>query len=110
MFETSTTGSSADGTSIARTRYGTDDADAAHEFLSTRDGSTRVKLGGCRENFRFDLSGRSVGGLGLARLRHSAGCAGMSDPLDYLVFVVIAEGTLEMASDHERVRATKGAT
>jgi AraC-like DNA-binding protein len=93
---------------IAQTRYGTDDPDAAHQFLSSRYSTYRAVLGGDRENFRFALTGRSAGEIGLARLRHSATLDATSDPLDYLVFAVITEGAMEIAAGRDQVRAARG--
>ena len=101
-------GMSTDGALIAQTRYGTDDPDAAHAFLSARYCGHRVVLDGSREDFRFALTGRSAGDVRLSRVRHSAGFSATSDPLDYLFFTVITEGTMEIATTRDQARAARG--
>jgi AraC-like DNA-binding protein len=100
---------SAGGSLIAHTRYATEDPDAAHEFLASRYSRHRVMLHERGENFRFALTGRSVEKISLAHLRHSAGRTATSDPLDYLVFVAICEGAVELAAGREQVRGSRGA-
>lgn len=101
-------GMSAGGTSIAQTRFSTDDPNAAHQFLNTRYSAYRAALGGSQENFQFALTGRAAGAIRLSRLRHSAALDATSDPLDYLVFAVITEGTMEISSPRDQAQAVRG--
>jgi hypothetical protein len=101
-------GKSAAGSLIVRTRYATDGPEAAHEFLTSRYSRHRVTLHDRGENLRFGLAGRSAGKIGLAHLRHSAGRTATSDPLDYLIFVAIYVGTVEVLAGREQVRGSRG--
>lgn len=101
-------GTTTGGALIAQTRYGTDDPDAAHAFLSTRYCTHRAALGEGRNNFRFDLSGRSAGELRLSRIRHSTGFDATSDPLDYLFFAVITSGDMEITTSRDEARSSRG--
>jgi AraC-like DNA-binding protein len=99
---------STDESSIVRTRYSTRNAEAAHEFLRGRYVEHRVVLHRHTEGFRFDLTGRSAGRLGLAHLRHSTGTTVNSEPLDYLIFGVVSEGTFEITAGRDQVQAGRG--
>ena len=100
---------SAEDSVIVSTRYGTDDAAAAHEYLANRyAGHTVLSYGGPLETFRFGHTGRVAGRIGMAQLRHSAGFTATSDPLDYLLFAAISTGGVELSTGRDQLRVGRG--
>ena len=100
---------SAEDSVIVSTRYATDDAAAAHKFLTERYVGHNVRsYGGPVEPFRFEVSGRAAGRIGMAQLRHSAGFTATCDPLDYLLFAAISTGEVELSTGQEQVRVGRG--
>ena len=94
--------------SVVRTRFATRDADAAHEFLSGRYVEHRVLTSARTESLRLDVTGRAAGRIALSQVRHSAGMTVTTEPLDYLLFVIIADGVLEVEARRDLVRVGRG--
>ncbi|HEY2205444.1 MAG TPA: AraC family transcriptional regulator [Pseudonocardia sp.] len=97
-----------DNPSVGRTHYSTVDVDEALAFMWRRYFRCRPAVSRRDRSFRMSVAGHSAGPIRLDHIRFPMGLMAHCHPPGRLVFVVVGDGTVEVSTPRERMRAARG--